>query len=98
MTKGFSNKDDFLIESAQLITPEILRKDTQFTVAKNVVNAEISNARIHVERVIGRMKDFKILQGPIPLAFVDIVDHIFVVCGCMVNLMGILVPLQSKSR
>ena len=96
--KGFSNKDDFLMEGAQLITPEILRKDTQFTVAKNVVNAEISNARIHVERVIGRMKDFKILQGPIPLAFADIVDHIFVVCGCMINLMGILVPLKSKSR
>lgn len=96
--KGFSNKDDFLMEGAQLITPEILRKDTQFTVAKNVVNAEISNARIHVERVIGRMKDFKILQGPIRLAFADIVDHIFVVCGCMINLMGILVPLKSKSK
>ena len=96
--KGFSNKDDFLFEGAQLITPEILKKDTQFTVAKNVVNAEISNARIHVERVIRRMKDFKILQGPIPLSLADIVDNIFVVCGCLVNLMGILVPLQSKSN
>ena len=44
--KGFSNKNDFLIVGAELITPEILRKDT----SKNIVNAEISNARIHVDR------------------------------------------------
>ena len=95
--KGFSNRDDFLMKGADLIVPEILRKDTQFTSTKNIVNAEISNARIHVERVIGRMKDFKILQGPIPLTFADIVDQIFIVCGCLVNLMGILVPLKPKS-
>ena len=44
------------------------------------------------------MKDFKILQGPIPLSLADIVDNIFIVCGGLVNLMGILVPLQSKSN
>ena len=96
--KGFSNKDDFLILGAELITPEILRKDTQFNTSKNIVNAEISNARIHVERVIGRMKEFKILQGPIPLSLADIVDQILVVCGALVNLMGILVPLQSHTK
>ena len=62
--KGFSNKDDFMIGGVELVTSEFRKKDIQFTVAKNVINAEISNARIHVERVIGRIKDFKVLQGP----------------------------------
>ena len=52
----------------------------------------------HVERVIGRMKDFEILQGPILLSLADIVDQICVVCGALVNLMGILVPLQSQTK
>lgn len=94
--KGFSNKDDFMIGGVELITPEFRKKDIQFTVAKNVINAEVSNARIHVERVIGRIKDFKILQGPIPLTLADLIDPIFTVCGCIVNLLGILVPLSSK--
>ena len=38
-----------------------------------------------MERVIGRMKDFKIFQGPIPLSLADIVDQIFVVCGALVT-------------
>ncbi len=78
-----------------MITPEFKRKDVQFTLKKNVTNAEVANAGIHVERVIGRMKNFKILQGPIPLSLADVVDHIFTVCGCLVNLLGILVPLSS---
>lgn len=42
--KGFSNKDDFLLVRAELITPVILRKDNQFPISINFVNAEISNS------------------------------------------------------
>jgi hypothetical protein len=95
--KGFSNRDDFLIGDVELITPEFRKKDLQFSQSKNITNAEVSNARIHVERVIGRLKDFKILQGSIPLVLSDLVDSIFTVCGCLVNLTGILVPLKPKT-
>ena len=96
--KGFTNKDDFSSAGVDLITPEFKKKDVQFSVTKNIKNAEVSNARIHVERVIGRLKDFQILQGPIPLCLTDLVDSIFTVCGSLVNLMGILVPLTSKGK
>ena len=48
--------------------------------------------------LIGRMKDFKILQGAIHLSLADIVDQIFGVCGALVNLMGILIPLRSQRK
>lgn len=94
--KGFNNKADFLIGDGELIMPEFARKSVQFTESNNVTNAQVYNARIHVERVIGRLKDFKILQGPIPLVLNDLIDNICIVIGCLVNLSGILVPLHSK--
>lgn len=94
--KGFNNKADFLIGDGELIMPEFARKSVQFTESNNVTNAQVYNARIHVERVIGRLKDFKILQGPIPLVLNDLVDNICIVIGYLVNLSGILVPLHSK--
>ncbi|CAG2241542.1 uncharacterized protein [Mytilus edulis] len=96
--KGFNNKDDFLLGDVELIIPAFARKNIQFRESKNISNTEISNARIHVERVIGRMKDFKILQGPIPLILSDVVDNIVFVCGCLVNLSGVLVPLHTNNK
>jgi len=55
---------------------------------------DVSNASIHVERVIGRWKNFKITRGPIPLTMIDMVDRIFTVVGAFVNTMGVLVPIS----
>lgn len=52
--KGFTDIDDFLMKEVELIIPEFKRKDEQFSLAQNVYNADVSNARIHVERAIGR--------------------------------------------
>ena len=46
----------------------------QFTVEQESETKKVANARIHVERVIGRTKEFKILQGPLPLSMLVQVD------------------------
>ncbi len=86
--KGFTNKDDFL-------TKEFKRKDEQFSLSQNIYNTDISNARIHFERVIGRWENYKITRGPIPLTMMEMVDKIFFVVGALVNLMGVLVLIQK---
>ena len=93
--KGFTNIDDFLMKEVELIIPEFKRKDEQFSLSQNIYNADVSNARIHVERVIGRWKNFKITKGPIPLTMMNMVDKLFFVVGALVNLMGILVPIKK---
>lgn len=46
----------------------------------------IASARIHVERAIGRLKNFKLLQGIIPLKLHAVLDQIVVVCAVLCNL------------
>lgn len=95
--KGFTNIADFLMKEVELITPEFKRKEVQFSLSQNVYNADVANARIHVERVIGRWKNYKITRGPIPLTMSDMVDKMFSVVGSLVNLMVVLLPVQNDS-
>ena len=53
----------------------------------------IAKARIHVERAIARIKDFRILQGALPLTLKDQLDKIFVIIAAITNLAPALVPL-----
>lgn len=90
--KGFRDKSDFMVRGAKLVIPDFSRKGITFTEEKNISNTGVSNARSHVERVIGRIKEFRILKGDFPLLRNDMIDHVFCVCGVLVNLQGILVP------
>ena len=45
-----------------------------------------TNVRIHVERVIGRMKKFRILQSTIPVSQVELLDNVMVVYSALINM------------
>ena len=47
---------------------------------------QVANAQIHIERVIGRMKDFDILTSELPFDMFDLFDHVIVVICALVNL------------
>ena len=54
--------------------------------AKDIgTSRQIANARIHVERVIGRLKKFKILNNSIPIGQVDLTDIMVTIAG-IINL------------
>lgn len=46
----------------------------------------IASAIIHVERAIGRLKSFKLLQGVMPLKLHPLFDQIISVCVALCNL------------
>ena len=56
------------------------------------ISRRLSNVRIHIERIIGRWKNFKILTTIIPLTQVDLLDDIVIVCGALTNLCKCIVP------
>ena len=39
--------------------------------------------RIHVERFIGQLKEFRIVQGAVPIIQVDLIDHMIIVAVVM---------------
>ncbi|XP_067036288.1 uncharacterized protein [Acropora muricata] len=53
----------------------------QFSRAATKSTRQIACVRIHVERAIERLKDFKIFQGNIPLTLVFLANHLLIVCG-----------------
>ncbi len=56
------------------------------------MSRQLSWVRIHVERVIGRWKNFKILQTVIPVSQVDMLDDVVIVCAALTNLCKSVVP------
>ncbi len=56
------------------------------------MSRQLSWVRIHVERVIDRWKNFKILQTVIPVSQVDMLDDVVIVCAALTNLCKSVVP------
>ena len=46
---------------------------------------KIAHVRIHVERVIGRLKTFKILNSTIPISQVDLLNDVMIVALVVCN-------------
>ncbi len=57
----------------------------------------IAALRIHVERVIGRIKNFAILKGTLPISMIRVANQIVSVCAWLTNFQPVLIPLVSDS-
>ena len=85
------NIPPFLEGRQQLPTEEVKR------------GRQIASLRIHVERAIGRIKQFAILQGNFPLCMVRQVNHIksyqiVCVCAWLTNFHPALIPPPLTSE
>ncbi|KAJ8682174.1 hypothetical protein QAD02_017966 [Eretmocerus hayati] len=75
-----------LASHTQLIIPPKLSKKTRFTFEGSIQTNEIAAARVHVEKVIQRMKLWEILKDKITLTTVTYIDDIVKVIFALVNL------------
>jgi len=57
--RGFHIKDDLLLYYCKLFVPPGERVKAQMSAAECKKTKEIANVRIHVERAINRLKEFK---------------------------------------
>ena len=56
------------------------------TAAKCKKTKEIANVRIHVERAINRLEEFKILKNVMPVNMLPHADAIIRTCGALRNM------------
>ena len=91
--KRFNISDLLICKQSKLIIPSFLREKGKFSQINWTITSNIVRARIHVERAIARIKDFRLLQGAFPLTLKDQLDNIFIICSAITNLAPALVPL-----
>ena len=75
---------DILPEGVALNIPPFKGLRDQLTAEESEETARIAAVRIHVERAIGRVKCYRILNGVIPLSLSPLINQIFTVC-CYIN-------------
>ena len=84
--KGFLIDDICAKSFIDVIRPPFLRQKKQFSEQEAAVNTKVARARVHVERMIQRIKVFKILKCRIPWNLLPYVADIFMVCSALANL------------
>lgn len=98
--RGFTLTEDFAIHGAKLEIPSFTRGKKQLSQNEVETSKQLSNVRIHVERVIGHLKKkYRILRGPIPITLLnhkgdtDVanIDKIVTVCAALTNMSSTVV-------
>ena len=94
--RGFTIQDLLLQKSAFLIIPPFTRKcnwgkGKRLNQSEIVKTRAIAHVRIHVERAIGRIKDFQIFSTIIPLSMKNQISGIVSVVSALCNLQPPLV-------
>ena len=81
---------------AYLNIPPLMGGQSQLQPDKVRSGCQIASLRIHIERVIGRIKGFAILKGTLPLSMSRISNQIVSVCMWLVNFQPVLIPPPSE--
>lgn len=85
--RGFLVREELAVHNIIVVTPHFTKGKKQLTRREVQESRRISRVRIHVERVIGRIRrNFRILNGVLPLALVPQIDNIIATCCGLVNL------------
>ena len=83
--RGFQIKEDLLHYYCSLSIPPGARVKSQMTTAECSKTKEVANLRIHVERAINRLKEYKVLKNTLPINMLPLADEIIRACAALIN-------------
>lgn len=83
--RGFTIADELNAIGVHLNIPPFLMGREKLTPQEEIATKRIAKSRIHVERVIERLKKFRILKGVLPQYQGPVFSQIIYVIGCLVN-------------
>lgn len=92
--RGFDITEDLALQGSTLAIPPFTKGKTQLSQREVETSRELSRVRIHVERAIGRIKHYRILQHRFPISLIKTnvqtdfatIDKVLVVCAALSNL------------
>ncbi|XP_057310281.1 uncharacterized protein LOC130648258 [Hydractinia symbiolongicarpus] len=83
--RGFLIEDYVTPLGVELIMPSFLKGREQFSESEVVKSQQIASERIHVEKMIQRLKCFRIFDRVIPVNMLNSLNQIISVCGILTN-------------
>ena len=83
--KGFNIQDLLALREVRLVAPPMLRKDNVCATTSTAAR-RVAAIRVHVERMIRKLKGFTISKGDLPLTMKPYVSSLVTVCAALVNL------------
>ncbi|KAJ8030934.1 Protein ALP1-like [Holothuria leucospilota] len=89
--RGFPIQEDLMLRFSSLEIPPAAKGNRQMTRSNVKQTKKVANLRIHVERAINRLKDFKILSGTLPISLIPQADDIITICAALTNLLPDLI-------
>ena len=90
--RGFTVRDQLKAIGVDLNIPPFMEGRGKLPAAEVLEGWKIASLRIHVERVIGRIKNYSILKGALPITLSRIANQIVHVCAWLVNFQTVLIP------
>lgn len=92
--KGFAIDDECKEYMVNLIRPPFQR-NKKYSKSESVQCAKIARARVHVERVIQRVREFELLRGKIPWNVCPYLDSLVIIVSGLVNLSNPIMALDK---
>ena len=83
--RGFTIADEIALCGATLKVPKFTRGKTQLPAGDVDFSRSLANVRIHVERVIGRLRKFSYLQSKITITQIDLLDDVMTIISSIIN-------------
>ena len=95
--RGWKNKTALSRHGIKLVVPHFLKGRAQLPISDLVESVSLARLCIHVERCIGRIKQWKILKNKIPLTYWNNVNDIWLLVQiyCYFGLHSLIKSVQS---
>ena len=84
--RGFAIRDELAKRGAILRIPNFTKGKKQLSGGQVEQSRKLSKVRLHVERMISKLKSFHILQKSIPTSHIHLLDHFVTAIAGLINL------------
>ena len=93
--RGFHIQEYLLLHFCNLQVLPGARTKSQMTIKEVQKAKEIANLRIHVERAINRIRNYRILKVTLPITMMQHFDKIILVCTALFNIKNVLIETKK---
>ena len=83
--KGFLIENELKELGLELNIPPFLGQSARFPEEENIQTRTLAHHRIHVERAIGKCRNFSILERKLPISMCGLINQIWCVCALLSN-------------